>query len=256
MPGVNPTKTTMEKNKQNTGRVAPPSSDNRCIISDPRDVRQIIAESRSAVVRAARHYNYLYGSHLKKDDIDDVVQDAMCKAIANAMHYDPKKAKVTTWISRIVRNEIVDRLKEQAESMSRSVRYADESDEDGVFDDGIRQLHFRRDEEEGASGHVESAEGRMLSRLRVECISRAVGSLSKRDQRVITMLMQNVPGAVMARRLELTEAAQRKLVHDVRKRLHKELDACRYQSIEGLINVSHIDIRNYEDDEDLSIFSF
>ena len=256
MPGVNPTKTTMENNKQNTGSVAPSSSDNRCIISDLRDVRQIIAENRSVVVRAARHYNYVYGAHLQKDDIEDVVQDAICKAIANAAHYDPMKAKVTTWIGRIVRNEIVDRLKEQSESMSRSVLYVDESDEDGVFDDGIRQLHFRRDEEEGASGHVESAEGRMLSRLRVECISHAVGALSKRDQRVITMLMQNVPGAVMARKLELTEAAQRKLVHDVRKRLRKELDACHYQNIEGLINVSHIDVNNYDDDEDLFLFSF
>ena len=54
MPGVNPTKTTMENNKQNTESVVSSSSDNRCNISDLRDVRQIIAENRAVVNSVGR----------------------------------------------------------------------------------------------------------------------------------------------------------------------------------------------------------
>lgn len=239
----------MENNKQKTGYVAISSCDSLGVFTDPHQIRLLIAESRSEIVRSARHYNYVYGSHLRKEDIEDAVQDAICKAMTNAAHYNPRKAKVSTWVCRIVRNEIVDRLKRQAITITRDVRYIDESGEDGTFDEGIRQLHFRRDEKEGASGPVDCAEGRMLSRLRVECIFRAVGGLSKRDQRVIAMLMQKVPGAVMAHKLGVTEAAQRKLVYDVRKRLRRELDARNYQKVECFINAGCFDVSYYDDDD-------
>ncbi|MBQ5936030.1 MAG: sigma-70 family RNA polymerase sigma factor [Bacteroidales bacterium] len=245
----------MENNKLNAGNAAISSTDSLGVFTDPHQIHLLIAESRSEIVRSARHYNYVYGSHLRKEDVEDAVQDAICKAMAKVAHYDSRKAKVSTWVCRIVRNEIVDRLKQQAISITRDVRYIDDSGEDGAFDEGVRQLHFRRDEEEGASGPIEYAEGRMLSRLRIECISRAVGGLNKRDQRVIAMLMQKVPGAVMAHKLGITETAQRKLVHDVRKRLRRELEIRNYQKVECFINAGCFDVGYYDDEEDMSLLS-
>jgi RNA polymerase sigma factor (sigma-70 family) len=187
-------------------------------------VKILIADNRFAAAQAARHYNRLYGFRLHADELDDAVQNALCKAIANAEYYDSRKASVATWLSRIVGNEIVDRLHEKNISYIRSIPYSDEPDEEGYYDDSIRQMHFRLEESVCPSGHLEHAEAIIQSRNKAESIMKAVHALSYRDQVVVALLLRNLSGAEMAKRLKLSESAQRKLVHDVRKRLRRKMN--------------------------------
>jgi RNA polymerase sigma factor (sigma-70 family) len=48
-------------------------------------------------------------SHMTDEDIDEVIEDAVLKAIRSAETYDDRKGSVTSWFVKIVKNTAIDR---------------------------------------------------------------------------------------------------------------------------------------------------
>ena len=58
-----------------------------------------------------RVYKYAYMLLLNREDAEDVTADAFLAAYANYSRYDPRKASITTWLTRIVHNRAVNLLR-------------------------------------------------------------------------------------------------------------------------------------------------
>ena len=76
------------------------------------------------------HYaDALYGVAIKvtKDDVlaQDVLQDAFVKIWKNADRYDPKKARLFTWLFRVVQNTAIDAIRSRQRKTSKEVQTQD-----------------------------------------------------------------------------------------------------------------------------------
>jgi RNA polymerase sigma factor (sigma-70 family) len=194
-------------------------------------VREMIANNQASLKESIRQHNYKLGLQLNRKDQDEILAVVNYKALLAADTYNPKAAKVKTWLSRIAYNEIVNHLKRRTASSVVSVKYIDECDDDGRFDDRIRQMHYRLDEVESQKAGFLGAERDRESLLKVERLNDAILSLKDRDQQVVCYLMQGICGREMAERLGISEVAQRKLVSDVRGRLKKRMQVMHYADI-------------------------
>ena len=194
-------------------------------------VRELIANNQASLKESIRQHNYKLGLQLSKKEQDEILAVVNYKAILAADTYNPASAKVKTWLSRIARNEIISYLRNRTASSVINVKYIDESDDDGCFDDRIRQMHYRLHETESQKAGFLGAERERESLLKVECLNDAILSLKDRDQLVVCYLMQGISGREMAERLGLSEVAQRKLVSDVRGRLKRRMKAMHYEDI-------------------------
>ena len=194
-------------------------------------VREMIANNQASLKESIRQHNYKLGLQLNRKDQDEILAVVNYKALLAADTYNPKAAKVKTWLSRIAYNEIVNHLKRRTASSVVSVKYIDECDDDGCFDDRIRQMHYRLDEVESQKAGFLGAERDRESLLKVERLNDAILSLKDRDQQVVCYLMQGICGREMAERLGISEVAQRKLVSDVRGRLKKRMQVMHYADI-------------------------
>jgi RNA polymerase sigma factor (sigma-70 family) len=137
-----------------------------------------------------------------------------------------------TWLSNIAHNEMVNLLRQKNFFSRNGIQYMDESDEDGMFDDGIRQMHYRLDEDESRSTGVFGKEATREALLRLELVTDAISSLSKKDQSVIFMLREDLSRKEIADALGVKETAQRKHAFDMRGRLRKCLDGKHYAAIQ------------------------
>lgn len=194
-------------------------------------VRELIANNQASLKESIRQHNYKLGLQLSKKEQDEILAVVNYKALLAADTYNPAAAKVKTWLSRIAKNEIISYLRNRTTSSAISVKYTDESDEEGCFDDRIRQMHYRLDEVESQRAGFLGAERDREILLKVECLNEAILSLKDRDQSVVFMLLEGVSGHEMAQRLNISECAQRKLVLDVRGRLKRQMAKMHYADI-------------------------
>ena len=194
-------------------------------------VMELIAKSQASLRKSIRQHNYDLGLQLTKEDQDEILAEVNYKAALAAGSYNPEKAKVETWLSSIAYNVSVTYLTKRTTSSSVSVKYIDESDDDGYFDDRIRQMHFRLDEAESQRVGFLGEERKRESILKMECLNDAILSLSERDQKVVCYRLQGMSGREMAERLGISEVAQRKLVSDMRGRLEKRLEVMHFEDI-------------------------
>ena len=182
---------------------------------------KMIADSQKQLKEDIKFLNVKYGSQLTKEDRDEILSIVSLKALEAAKTYNPKLSKMRTWLSSIARNEIVTYLRQRYQVAKFSVRYIDESDDDGRYNESLRQMHYALDEEERKTVGVFGKEADRQTLLQTECLTDAILSLSDRDQAVIFMLRQGLSGRQMADALGIKETAQRKLVFDMRGRLRK-----------------------------------
>lgn len=194
-------------------------------------VMELIAKSQASLRKSIRQHNYDLGLQLTKEDQDEILAEVNYKAALAAGSYNPEKAKVETWLSSIAYNVSVTYLTKRTTSSSVSVRYIDESDDDGYFDDRIRQMHYRIDEAESQRVGFLGQERKRESILKMECLNDAILSLSERDQKVVCYRLQGMSGREMAERLGISEGAQRKLVSDMRRRLGDRLEEMHFEDI-------------------------
>lgn len=197
-----------------------------------RQVKEMIVANQAQLKRDIRALNHKYGNQLTKEDCEDVLCNATYKALLHADTYDPSRTKMRTWMNRIARNEMIDVLKQKAFSNRYGIRYEDEARGDGFYDDSLRQMHYRHDIKEGTFSTILNNEKSRLTKLRVDCLVKAIENLSPRDRSVINMLFDCYSGREMAIELGISECAQRKLVSDMRGRLAKWLSKLHYADID------------------------
>ncbi len=213
-------------------------------------VMRQIAENRMSVQRTVEYYNHIWGHQLDAEEVQETVQVAILKALEASERYDPQRASLPTWLGRIAKNELLDRCMAKMRKRTVETSYVDEADDEGCFDEGIRQLHFRLDEKENPGSSMESRDANRLSRVRISCLQKAVLALNERDQQVIQMLLCGMTGKQMAQSLHLSEDTQRKRVHDVRKRLQRKLAEFHYSDLERRLSWPSEESESLEEDED------
>lgn len=194
-------------------------------------VREMIANNQASLKESIRQLNYKRGLPLTGEEREEILSVVTYKALLAADTYNPQLSQVKTWLSRIASNEIDSYLKRRALQRSVSVKYIDECDDEGYFDDRIRQMHYRLDEVESQRTGFLGAERDRESLLKVECLNDAILSLSERDQKAVCYRLQGMSGREMAERLGISEVAQRKLISDMRGRLGKKMQMLHYADI-------------------------
>ena len=199
-------------------------------------VKDMIVANQSQLKKDIRALNHKYGKQLTKEDCEDIFCNATYKALLHADTYDPSRTKMRTWMNRIARNEMIDVLKQKSFSNRYGVRYEDETGDDGVYDDILRQMHYRHDITDGTFSPILNNENSRLTKLRLDCLVKVIENLSSRDQSVIKMLFEGYSGREMAQELGISECAQRKLVSDMRGRLAKGLSKLHYADIDERTN--------------------
>ena len=220
-------------------------------------VKDMIVANQSQLKKDIRALNYKYGNQLTKEDCEDVFCNATYKALLHADAYDPSRTKIRTWMNRIARNEMIDVLKQKSFSNRYGVRYEDETGDDGVYNDVLRQMHYRHDVTEGTFSPILNHENSRLTKLRLDCLVKAIENLSPRDRSVINMIFDGYSGREMAQELGISECAQRKLVSDMRCRLAKGLSKLHYADVDERTNQYQDDIICVDDELDHnSMFRF
>ena len=197
------------------------------------DVMKLVADSRQQLRKDINFMNMAkFGGQLTYDDCQEILATVTLNALEAAGTYNPSRGGMRTWLSNIAHNEMVNLLRQKNFFSRNGVQYMDESDEDGMFDDGIRQMHYRLDEDESRSTGVFGKEATREALLRLELVADAISSLSKKDQSVIFMLREGLSGKEIADALGVKETAQRKHAFDMRGRLRKRLDERHYAAIQ------------------------
>ena len=79
-----------------------------------------------------RHVDPLYNYALRlcrvSGDAEDLVQETLLKAWSSASSFNPRKAKLSTWLHRILRNRFIDTTRKGSIQVDEEVRF------DGVTD--------------------------------------------------------------------------------------------------------------------------
>lgn len=195
-------------------------------------VREMIANNQASLKESIKQYNFKRGLALTADEREEILAAVNYKALLAADTYDPNRgAQVKTWLRGIATKEIDSYLNKRTATDFARVRYIDESDEDGFFDDGIRQMHYRLDEAESQRVGFLGEERKRESILKMECLKDAILSLSEDDQKIVCFRLQGMSGREMAERLGISEGAQRKRVSDMRGRLEKRLEVMHFEDI-------------------------
>jgi RNA polymerase sigma factor (sigma-70 family) len=197
------------------------------------DVMNLVADSQQQLKEDIKFMNKdKFGLQLTQEDRQEILGVVTLKALEAAATYNPKLSKMRTWLKTIAHNEIVSFLNQRSLYVRKSVQYMDENDDNGRFDDGIRQMHYRLDDEECRKIGVFGKETARKSLLMAECMKCAIDSLCQRDRDVIFMIKEGLSGKQIADALGIKETAQRKLVFDMRGRLRKRLVEMRYVDID------------------------
>ena len=87
-------------------------------------------------------YKYVYTLLLHKENTEDIVAETFLSAYANYDKYDPQKASVATWITRIAHNNAVNLVRSAA---YRTRAQLPETDLHGEEDPALR--HLEEDED-------------------------------------------------------------------------------------------------------------
>lgn len=79
-----------------------------------------------------RHVDPLYNYALRlcrvSGDAEDLVQETLLKAWSSASSFNPRKAKLTTWLHRILRNRFIDTTRKGSIQVAEEVRFDDVTD--------------------------------------------------------------------------------------------------------------------------------
>lgn len=171
------------------------------------EVMNMVENNRGNLMKDLCYYNKRYGQKFSDVEIEDVAGTVIYKTLLASGSFDPSRASMRTFMSRIARNEMVNALKEKTVFSSLFVD-CQEGREDEY---GSYELYINIEEE-----------------MKNDRLMRAIDSLSDRDKSVMLMLAKGCSGREMAKRLNISESAQRKLVSDMRIRLRKRLVAMHY----------------------------
>ena len=165
-----------------------------------------------SVRKSVEIYGKAGGRDLSAEELEDLFQDSILKALKYCKRFDPTKAQAKTWASRIAFNEQRDAFREHNKHLARFVR-PEALDEDGEPDGSFF--------DEVSDGY--SADREVEGNEAVERIMNAIGSLNENYQFIISLQMEGMKPKKMAELIGCSANAASTLLCRARKALKKVL---------------------------------
>ena len=166
-----------------------------------------------AVRKRVEIYGRTGGRFLEAEDLQDLVQDAILKALKYCGSFDPSKAQIKTWANRIAENSQKDAFKEVIRRRTAFEPLESRNrDGDGYIDPEIELAAggCRADRE------VESGEA-------MERIRRAIDSLNENQRFILSLHLAGLKPRHMAELLDCTADAAATHLCRARKALKRAL---------------------------------
>ena len=165
-----------------------------------------------SVRKSVEIYGKAGGRDLSAEELEDLFQDSILKALKYCKRFDPTKAQAKTWASRIAFNEQRDAFREHNKHLARFVR-PEALDEDGEPDGSFF--------DEVSDGY--SADREVEGNEAVERIMNAIGSLNENYQFIISLQMEGMKPKKMAELIGCSANAASTLLCRARMALKKVL---------------------------------
>lgn len=167
-----------------------------------------------SVRKSVEIYGNAGGRDLSAEELEDLFQDSILKALKYCNRFDPTKAQAKTWASRIAFNAQRDAFREHNKHVARFVRprgyrSKDEEIDNSSFFDNLPGGY-------SADREVEGNEA-------VERIMNAIGFLNENYQFIISLQMEGMKPKKMAELIGCTADAAATLLCRARKALKKVL---------------------------------
>ena len=170
-------------------------------------------ETFDSIKKGVEIYGNTSGRILSADDLEDLFQDAVYKALKSSHTFNPQIAKARTWASGILRNCRTDaylRVVKHNATTEPLVSYNQNGDE--YIDPAIESM---------TGGHEASRE--MESREALDRINAAMASLSEKFQLVLSLCEDGMKPRHMAELIGCTPDAAATLLCRARKALKNAL---------------------------------
>ena len=165
-----------------------------------------------SVRKSVEIYGKAGGKDLSAKELEDLFQDTILKTLKSCKRFNPAKAKVSTWASRIALNAQRDAFREHNKHLARFVRpeaLDEDGEPDGSFFDKVSDGY-------SADREVEGNEA-------VERIMNAIGSLNENYQFIISLQMEGMKPKKMAELIGCSANAASTLLCRARMALKKVL---------------------------------
>ena len=165
-----------------------------------------------SVRKSVEIYGKAGGRDLSAEELEDLFQDSILKALKYCGAFDSSKSQARTWAGRIAFNAQRDAYREHNKQIAKFVHPNTLSDEEGLnvsFFDRV------------AGGY--SADREVEGNEAVERIMNAIGSLNENYQFIISLQMEGMKPKKMAELIGCTADAAATLLCRARKALKKVL---------------------------------
>ena len=167
-----------------------------------------------SVRKSVEIYGKAGGRDLSADELEDLFQDSILKALKYCKRFDPTKAQAKTWASRIAFNAQRDAFREHNKHLARFVRpWGDRSEDEELdyssFFDNLPGGY-------SADRGVEGSEA-------MDRIENAISSLNENYQFIISLQLEGLKPKKMAELIGCTADAASTLLCRARKALKKVL---------------------------------
>ena len=153
------------------------------------------------------------GRDLSDEELEDLFQDSVLKALKYSGSFDPERSKAKTWASRIAQNAQRDAYRDH---VTRGARFVTPS---SGCEDGEEPYGSYLDNLAGgfkADREVETSES-------MERVQRAIDSLSENQQFILSLHLQGMKPKKMAEHIGCTADAAATLLCRARKALRRAL---------------------------------
>ena len=165
-----------------------------------------------SVRKSVEIYGKAGGRDLSAEELEDLFQDSILKALKYCKRFDPTKAQAKTWASRIAFNAQRDAFREHNKHLARFVR-PEALDEDGEPDGS-----FFGEVSDGYSADREVEGNEAMDR-----IENAISSLNENYQFIISLQLEGLKPKKMAELIGCTADAASTLLCRARKALKRVL---------------------------------
>lgn len=165
-----------------------------------------------SVRKSVETYGKAGGRDLSAEELEDLFQDSILKALKYCKRFDPTKAQAKTWASRIAFNAQRDAFREHNKHLARFVR-PEALDEDGEPDGSFF--------DEVSDGY--SADREVEGNEAMDRIENAISSLNENYQFIISLQLEGLKPKKMAELIGCTADAASTLLCRARKTLKRVL---------------------------------
>lgn len=165
-----------------------------------------------SVRKSVETYGKAGGRDLSVEELEDLFQDSILKALKYCNRFDPAKAQAKTWASRIAFNAQRDAFREHNKHLARFVR-PEALDEDGEPDGSFF--------DEVSDGY--SADREVEGNEAMDRIENAISSLNENYQFIISLQLEGLKPKKMAKLIGCTADAASTLLCRARKALKRVL---------------------------------